>query len=62
MSSTRLNTNLQYSKPTLKTETRKEIEKRAKMEEELETRRQQMKYYFCAVTGVLSLLRKFTPR
>ena len=54
--------NSQYSKPTLKTETRKKIEKRAKMKEELETRRQQMKYYFCAVIGVLSLLRKFTPR
>ena len=25
------------------------------MKEELETRRQQMKYYFCAVIGVLSL-------
>ena len=30
------------------------------MKEEIETRRQQMKYYFCAVVGVLSLLRKFT--
>ena len=36
--------NSQYSKPNLKTETRKKkIEKRAKMKEELETRRQQMK-------------------
>ena len=54
--------NSQYSKPTLKTETRKKIETRAEIKEELETRRQQMKYYFCAVIGVLSLLRKFTPR
>ena len=44
--------NSQYSKPTLKTETRKKIEKRAKMKEKIETRRQQMKYYFCAVIGV----------
>ena len=54
--------NIRYSKSTLKTETRKKMEKRAKMKEELKTRRQNMKYYFCAVIGVLSLLRKFTPR
>ena len=48
--------NSQYSKPILKTGTRKKIEKREKMKEELETRRQQqMKYYFCAVIGISSL-------
>ena len=45
--------NSQYSKPTLKTETRKKIEKRVNMKQELKTRRQHMKYYFCAVIGVL---------
>ena len=31
------------------------------MKEELESRRQQMKYYLCAIIEVLSLLRKSTP-
>ena len=41
------------SEPTLTTETRKKIEKKAKMKGELETRRQQMKYVQMTLSRVI---------